>query len=579
MDQSSPRRQVTPPFAPLGDLQALPDDHDEWALTVLAPLRARARQYPADAAAHLDLAEALRQAGRIEQAVGAYVDTINSHSPLPVSPAVYIHLITALQAVGRDEQALYVAQQGAGTCDGEPGYWLAIGHCHAQRGEYPVAVAAYERCLLTPPTPLSETTGPLVIHRDAHIGLSQSHAGQSDPLAAARALMNAEWIAGDHWQVWQARLRHLLSEHPFSAVAERVDDVLARMHGSDRRQLSVTLAGALWLWGRADEAQALLEQAWATAIGADAPAALVDVAEALMARGDPAAAVERLGRHRSLPGIPEALAIALFRLGQWPALAELCDTLWEQPGSRSFAATYRGIARMRLGDFDGAEADCRAAVAGNPENIGAWHNLGLLAISRERFGEAKAAFLEVIERHRLDAAAPVNLARIALMEGDSRRVEHWLAEALNALPPALSSIVQEGDGFKLLATPELSAPMGWHSLIADLYAIWGSLLLSCGDKELGVQRLSLAALLAPGNGNHHLLIGIGLIDLQAPRLARRFFSAAVARMPRSRTARARLTDAEALLSDQASLLAETTQARFQYLDDLIATLDSQGDWL
>jgi tetratricopeptide (TPR) repeat protein len=578
METSPERRKVTSPLFSVTAMAATRADSDRMAHAVLAVLRQRVREQPANPDAHFALGETLRQLGRQEQALGAYTDAINRASPEPARPEAYIHLIGAMHAIGRDDQALHVAQQGAPLCSNEPGFWLVIGQCHARLGEIPAAIGAFERCQQTSATLVTGESETTDAKRDAYLGLSTCYETEANPHAAEQALMNAEWIAGSHWQVQQARLHQLLRDRPLAEVADRLQVMLAALQGPDRRQLAVSLAGTLWLWGRPAEAQSLLEQAWASAGRADAAASLVDVSHVLLARGDAEMAVALLNEHRSLAGVPEALAILLFRIGHWQSLRTLCDSVWNEPGSRSFAASYRGIARLRLGDLAGATADCREAVAGDPENIGAWLNLGLLAMSGDRLDEAKAAFGEVVDRHRLEPAAPVNLARIALMEQDFAGVDHWLTESFNALPPALSQAVQTAERNALLAQPELAAPFGLRTLIADLYAVWGSLMLSDGDTEAGIQRLSLATLLVPTNGNHHLLIGAGLLEVHAPRLARRFFRAATTCMPRSRIAQERLTQTEQLLSDQAATLHDDTQDRFQYLDDLIAELDGQGNW-
>lgn len=97
----------------------------------------------------------------------------------------------------------------------------------------------------------------------------------------------------------------------------------------------------------------------------------------------------------------------------------------ERAVARRFAAAANraGIARVARGDFSGAEADLRQAVALAPDYAQAWFNLGVLAADYlGRREEAMRAWRKYLALAPGDPNARAVRARIARLEADSSRV-------------------------------------------------------------------------------------------------------------------------------------------------------------
>lgn len=114
-----------------------------------------------------------------------------------------------------------------------------------------------------------------------------------------------------------------------------------------------------------------------------------------------------------------------------------------------------GIARMRLGQFDEAEAAVRRALEINPENAMAYNLLGLIHREVGRFQEAREDYERALKSDPLFADVHLNIAvlldlylgqpRIALQHyeryqeisgGEDKQVKLWIADLKQRLPAA-----------------------------------------------------------------------------------------------------------------------------------------------
>ena len=61
------------------------------------------------------------------------------------------------------------------------------------------------------------------------------------------------------------------------------------------------------------------------------------------------------------------------------------------------AYQIRGLARIRQNNYDGAIEDYKTALKYDPENLVLWHNLSLCHMQKEDYGAAKEDLGEIVE--------------------------------------------------------------------------------------------------------------------------------------------------------------------------------------
>jgi tetratricopeptide (TPR) repeat protein len=236
--------------------------------------------------------------------------------------------------------------------------------------------------------------------------------------------------------------------------------------------------------------------------GAPAPAAAAT-------RRDPAADEALLARLRSLgylgagetaphqsPQGERNLAAIEFEAGRYLESAEAYRRLLEQaPDDPGLRTSYAG-ALGALGRFDEAEAELRRALAADPINVEAHHNLGVLA---ERRGDREAAVAHYREalRYRPDYA-PSRQALMLLTGSAETRPTSTAAEARAAeLADRASLAARKGDypaALELLDRAERQAPD-----FVLVYQYRANVAYLMGDREAAAAALEKALALEPDN--------------------------------------------------------------------------------
>jgi tetratricopeptide (TPR) repeat protein len=138
------------------------------------------------------------------------------------------------------------------------------------------------------------------------------------------------------------------------------------------------------------------------------------------------------------PGHPEALhmlGLAALRLGQ-PETADAClaDAIARKPGAAALFHAQRGLVLLELGRPADAEAACRAALALKPGTAEALQCLGHALFDQRRPEEAVAAYREALRLKPSLADIQNNLA-MALREADQPdEAERWFRAAARREP-------------------------------------------------------------------------------------------------------------------------------------------------
>ncbi len=114
-----------------------------------------AERNPGDVAVGRQLGHALAGSGDVRGAEAAFRGAVSTARSDPDLEGAYSDLARLLQSQGRVDQALSVLREATRAVPRSPGLWGMLGASHGQRGDYPQAIAAYERSVTLGATALT----------------------------------------------------------------------------------------------------------------------------------------------------------------------------------------------------------------------------------------------------------------------------------------------------------------------------------------------------------------------------------------------------------------------------------------
>ena len=214
--------------------------------------------------------------------------------------------------------------------------------------------------------------------------------------------------------------------------------------GDSTGELSFLLGTALTNLGRADESVEPLRQAIERQ---SSPERLNALAQALEQSGDADPEVQAL-YDRALEQQPAAADIrinyGLFLMRQGRVrngLVQFRHAADEEPWN-ALAHTHLGTALLQDGDFDGAEASLRRALALSPDGADALGNLGLLfSTIPERSGEARQLFERAVVADPQNAIAHANLGTWLVNNGYAAAAIGPLLQAVTLEPTFVGAML------------------------------------------------------------------------------------------------------------------------------------------
>lgn len=105
----------------------------------------------------------------------------------------------------------------------------------------------------------------------------------------------------------------------------------------------------------------------------------------------------------------------------------------EAIGKNPFVVNYyqvRGLARIKQGNFQGAIDDYNQALVYAPENVGVWHNLILCKMKQEKYDEAEAGIKQLLTFSPRYVPAFLMHTEVALKQKDTLQAEQCVGQAL-----------------------------------------------------------------------------------------------------------------------------------------------------
>lgn len=168
--------------------------------------------------------------------------------------------------------------------------------------------------------------------------------------------------------------------------------------------------------------------------------ALLAMARVSLQAGQPEQAERLLGRASAHAPADEVVmvraAIACQRLN-WAAARELYGSLVRQPNHPPAAWYGLGVARMSLGDFQGAYEAQLQALTRAPQQPSVHFELGRLLAVQGRRGASARAFVRTLRLDPRDVRAYGALAQVALGRGKVRMARRVLEAGLRQVPGAV----------------------------------------------------------------------------------------------------------------------------------------------
>jgi tetratricopeptide (TPR) repeat protein len=105
---------------------------------------------------------------------------------------------------------------------------------------------------------------------------------------------------------------------------------------------------------------------------------------------------------------------------------------------------YRGLAKINLDDFQGAEYDCSAAIQRNPFVVGAYQIRGLARIKQQKFDEAVEDYKKALEYDPENLTLWHNLTLCRMQKEDYEEAKADLAKLLTIAPKYTRAYLMRG---------------------------------------------------------------------------------------------------------------------------------------
>ena len=429
-------------------------------------LRRALQMLPGDAATLHELGLALEKLGRMEEAWGAYQQSVLAG---PQAPEPYFDLgrltlaqcrkgvasASPLQAVAALREAVRLAPQEAEA-------HALLAQAHQLAGQPEGALESYQRALHLAPTRTEWSLGLGQVclalgHPEVAITALQEalkHAPEAQLATVHYALARAYALSNLWPETFQNVEAALRLDPENSALFQLQAEAYERLGVPDEAvrawqqavalnprdtQTQIRYARCLLDLGRADEARAVYAQA--LSIGPDSPEVHLAAGRALLDMGEIEQAYQVLAQATDLaPHSAEAQAAfgeAALRAQKHEAahaaFVRAAD-LEPEPVARAAYLREAGEALWKMGRTATAVVLWQRAINLNPKDHLTLARLGTALARLGQFAEALAALEKVVEQNPRDTAAAREAARAALALGENDQAIHYLERVINLTP-------------------------------------------------------------------------------------------------------------------------------------------------
>jgi predicted Zn finger-like uncharacterized protein len=409
------------------------------AVAALDPVGAQAAALPALGALRI---RALSAAGRALDASSLAEQALRAH---PGEPALLLAKAAALDASGKDDEAIPLYRDAAARDPAAFEPRLALGRIALERRDLPQArielAAAVEKGPRAPA---------------AHAALAELAAAEGDAAQAEKAFLAALAVDPEYAPAEVGLAKLALARGDAAGASARLERALA----TDPRNVEGHVTHATLLWRANDLAGA--EQGFQTAVDLDArnAAALWRLGAVKLERGeDVDGAVQRLtaasNEDPRSAEIRQWLGRALLRKGENPgAISQLRKAVELEPTSARHRV-HLGIALERSGALVEAVEEYRGAAAADPKFAEAHERLGLLFAGNGRFDEAAAAYEKAIAAEPRTWRLRIALADCRAKLGKYDDAVRGYREVMRADPSAVAVVyklaraLHQGEGAKV----------------------------------------------------------------------------------------------------------------------------------
>lgn len=273
-------------------------------------------------------------------------------------------------------------------------------------------------------------------------------------------------------------------------------------------QYWLSLVDALLLCGEPEDAARLLAEVMRRGVPGDAVSALIDRVEQQI-QGP----VTQYGllHLEAICAADELLTVAA-RIEYWAGCS---------PG----LCRYQGLGWMMKGDNDAALPLLQRAVAGTPEDVNAWNQLGIVLNRLGQFEAAQDAYQRALQLAPNSALVMANIGASFNDSGNFVLAEQWLRRALALgqeaavkvnLVSALFGLARKDEALilvrEVIAVEPDPVPPGERELYASAHMQLGELLSDLGDEPEALAHFRKAAQLNPASPKPFLSQGHLLTD-------------------------------------------------------------------
>lgn len=395
--------------------------------------------------------------------------------------------VASLVALDRQGDALAAAAEAAGICEEEPDYWFNVGLAQQALGEHETAIETFGRCL-----GLRGTMPYMAEHGTRGWKAGLALANSLDALQRQVQAMAVRWESLRDFPAQPLLHGKLWAQAFLDRDAEARAEALRLWHAlpSDTRSEVATIAvdtlAALGAWGQAEvlgcETFGQLPE------GSRGPL-VTRLADLFERRGADMERFALLMAARNEAGVGWLLAQDQLRHGDWHGFEQTCRQLIDAGQDVAEAAGGLGMALLRAGDADGAEAALTLAQQHGSSDAGVWNNLGVIALGRRQVEAAERYFLQAVAVRPDHVSANLNLVRTAWYYQDPAKASARLAAVMAQIELMLAgdslahlqAAVRELEALhgyfrawdmRRQRNPQLECPPGTDAFIAEVYRAW-----------------------------------------------------------------------------------------------------------
>lgn len=368
------------------------------------------------------------------------VEMVQDQENIPTyMAACYSYIASLLIEKGDFQTALEISQQAPELSQQNPDYWVNLGSIHNALGQSQEALNAFEKAMSMRAVAFT------AIVSDRAATTWKPYAGIGNTYLMMNQLDKADYYFRRALKENSHNPDILLGLGRLALMRQQADqarDYFLRLqaHPQAGARLFVAefeLARAELLKGQQSEAEARLkallqQESLPESLHATVQAELSQI---YLRQNRLQEATQSLTKLSDSDALMQAMARYYFQQGAYTKILAIFDELIQKsPTPRAMDYRHRGAAYLYLENLSAAEADFKQALALDPTDAAALHNLGVIAMQQDDIVAARQAFEAALQLDPALFASLFDLAKLDIYQQDLKTAHEKLLQARKLKP-------------------------------------------------------------------------------------------------------------------------------------------------